>query len=71
MCVLCFVLFYFFEGNGNDETYFQTFLLLVYIKAVGVCGLILYPASVLNECTRSQHFLVESSGSYVSDHLEM
>lgn len=64
---MCALFCLFVEGDGNNETYLQTFLLLVYIKALGVHGLISYPASVLNECIRSQHFLVESSGSSVSD----
>lgn len=78
--LFCFTVFFFqcvclmfvclFEGNGN-EIYFQTFLLLVYIKAAGVCGSILYPATLLKECIRSKHFLVESSRSSISRHLKM
>ena len=68
MCVcvcVCALFCLFFEGDGNNATYLQTFLLLVYIKALGVHGLISYPASLLNECIRSQHFLVKTSGSSV------
>lgn len=46
-------------------------MLVAYIRAaLWVYGLILYPPTLLKDCIRYKHFLVESSRSSISHHLK-